>query len=482
MFLRLGVPAAALAVTFAAVEGGAPLTPPDESSSAASATALAQASAIADRPHQRRATALPALAVVQVSAPLANGDGLDEARAKLAAASQAVAAAQAAVDDATGEVPAAQLRVDTATEAQLRYDGEQRQAAADVIRATDLVAAQEVAVQQAQGQVDEVTTRMAGAVRSTYINGGEKSELAIVLEAQDPADVVGSVEARDRAARGNSNLLGQLTEAKAALVAELAQLQQAQEAAAARQRDSDAAVAQAQLALDEAKAARDSLAALVAERTAALAAAGVAEAEMQKLYDRLMAEKAAAEAAAAAAAAQAAAEKAAAEKAAAEQAAAERAAAERAAAQKAGAAAASPVTPNSAGATPAAVGGTSATRTGQAAVDFAMGFVGAGEEFRGLCLTFVDNAYAPTGGRVGTAIEQWDRANAAGHGHPGDRNPPVGAQVFWQTSDPARHAAIYAGGGMVITTEAYNGRVGLVTMEAVNSWGPYIGWATPFYG
>lgn len=459
MFLRLGVPAAALAVTFAAVEGGAPLTPPDESSSAASATALAQASAIADRPHQRRATALPALAVVQVSAPLANGDGLDEARAKLAAASQAVAAAQAAVDDATGEVPAAQLRVDTATEAHLRYDGEQRQAAADVIRATDLVAAQEVAVQQAQGQVDEVTTRMAGAVRSTYINGGEKSELAIVLEAQDPADVVGSVEARDRAARGNSNLLGQLTEAKAALVAELAQLQQAQEAAAARQRDSDAAVAQAQRALDEAKSARDSLASLVAERTAALAAAGVAEAEMQKLYDRLMAEKAAAE-----------------------QAAAERAAAERAAAQKAGAAAASPVTPNSAGATPAAVGGTSATRTGQAAVDFAMGFVGAGEEFRGLCLTFVDNAYAPTGGRVGTAIEQWDRANAAGHGHPGDRNPPVGAQVFWQTSDPARHAAIYAGGGMVITTEAYNGRVGLVTMEAVDTWGPYIGWATPFYG
>ena len=44
--------------------------------------------------------------------------------------------------------------------------------------------------------------------------------------------------------------------------------------------------------------------------------------------------------------------------------------------------------------------------------------------------------------------------------------------MFWLTSDPARHATIYAGGGMVITTEAYGGRVGIVPMEAVDPGAP----------
>ena len=34
-----------------------------------------------------------------------------------------------------------------------------------------------------------------------------------------------------------------------------------------------------------------------------------------------------------------------------------------------------------------------------------------------LCLAFADDAYNPSGGRVGTAIAQWYRAKAAGYGH-----------------------------------------------------------------
>jgi septal ring factor EnvC (AmiA/AmiB activator) len=405
------------------------------------------------------------------SAPLVDADGLDQAQRKLAAASKAAADAQAAVDEVASRVPAAQTALDTAEVAYLQFDAEARKAAAELLAAKGRVLDQERAVAQAEANLARLRDQMDEVARSSYINGGENAELAVLLGLEDPADVVGAAEAQERTSRGKVNVLAQLTAAKAALTGELVQLQDVEQAATQRQQASREAAAQAQVGRDAARESREALERLVAERTQALAAAQASQADLQALYDQLMAEKAAAEAAAAAARAQAAAEKAAAEKAAAEKAAAETAAV----AQQGSAAVAAPVAGTG-------TASNTASRTGQAAVDFAMGFVGGGEEFRGLCLTFVDNAYAPTGGRVGTAIEQWERANANGHGHPGDRNPPIGAQVFWQTSDPARHAAIYAGGGMVITTEAYNGRVGLASMEAVDSWGPYLGWATPYYG
>ena len=42
--------------------------------------------------------------------------------------------------------------------------------------------------------------------------------------------------------------------------------------------------------------------------------------------------------------------------------------------------------------------------------------------------------------------------------------------------------ALYAGGGMVLTTGAEGGRVGLVTMQHLDSYGPYLGWAEAYYG
>ena len=58
---------------------------------------------------------------------------------------------------------------------------------------------------------------------------------------------------------------------------------------------------------------------------------------------------------------------------------------------------------------------------------------------------------------------------------------PVGAQMFWWSGNAARHIAMYAGGGMVLTTGAFGGRVGLRTQEDMDGWGPYLGWADAYY-
>ena len=47
------------------------------------------------------------------------------------------------------------------------------------------------------------------------------------------------------------------------------------------------------------------------------------------------------------------------------------------------------------------------------------------------CLKLADDAYMPKGPRLGTAFDQWYRAKKAGLAHPKDRNPPLGAQMFW---------------------------------------------------
>jgi len=99
-----------------------------------------------------------------------------------------------------------------------------------------------------------------------------------------------------------------------------------------------------------------------------------------------------------------------------------------------------------------------------------------------LCLMLADQAYAISGSGVGRAIDQWYRAKAAGFAHPGDRHPPIGAQLFWWTGNPARHIATYIGGGKVVTNmSSEGGIVKIVNASELDSWGPYIGWSEPYY-
>jgi len=64
---------------------------------------------------------------------------------------------------------------------------------------------------------------------------------------------------------------------------------------------------------------------------------------------------------------------------------------------------------------------------------------------------------------------------------PGKSNPPRGALVFWKTKNAARHIAISAGNGKIISTDIPNGRWGTIDLEEIDRWGPRIGWAAPHW-
>ncbi len=97
------------------------------------------------------------------------------------------------------------------------------------------------------------------------------------------------------------------------------------------------------------------------------------------------------------------------------------------------------------------------------------------------CLRLADNAYQPKGNRTSTALNQWYRAKRKGYGHVGNRKPPVGAQMFWRTSNPAGHIATYVGNGKAVTNMP-GGKVKKINWRKMNSWGKYLGWAEPYYG
>lgn len=97
------------------------------------------------------------------------------------------------------------------------------------------------------------------------------------------------------------------------------------------------------------------------------------------------------------------------------------------------------------------------------------------------CLQLADNAYQPKGNRTSTALSQWNRAKKHGYAHPGHKNPPIGAQMFWRTSNPAGHIATYVGNGKAVTNMP-GGKVKKIDWTVMNQWGPYLGWAEPFYG
>lgn len=95
------------------------------------------------------------------------------------------------------------------------------------------------------------------------------------------------------------------------------------------------------------------------------------------------------------------------------------------------------------------------------------------------CLRLADDAYG-AGARTTTALAQWARAKDAGVAHPDGREIPVGAQMFWRTSSPAGHIATYVGDGKVVTNMP-GGSVRMVKWQKLNEWGPYLGWANPYY-
>ncbi len=89
-----------------------------------------------------------------------------------------------------------------------------------------------------------------------------------------------------------------------------------------------------------------------------------------------------------------------------------------------------------------------------------------------------------------TALEHWGAMKSSGHAHPGDRNPPVGALLFYSTGNPAGHIATYLGGNLILSNDVGDPKSGhlggayIVPASAMEA-GPwrlkYLGWSDDIF-
>jgi hypothetical protein len=107
----------------------------------------------------------------------------------------------------------------------------------------------------------------------------------------------------------------------------------------------------------------------------------------------------------------------------------------------------------------------------------------------GMCLEAVWNAYGshpstgPHAGQFPYALKGWQYSTKQ---HPGDRNVPAGAPVYFTAGGNGfGHIAISLGGNRVVSTDIPSaGRVGITTLEDIeHRWGrTYLGWTGDFLG
>lgn len=117
------------------------------------------------------------------------------------------------------------------------------------------------------------------------------------------------------------------------------------------------------------------------------------------------------------------------------------------------------------------------------AVKKAFGMINGPCDYYRLCLGAVAVAYGWGVSGSYSAVTHWESLKAAGVAHEGDRNPPVGALLFW-TSDSYGHVAIYVGGGKIVSNDVLrSGCMDVVDWDAPETqWGqPYLGWTTPYF-
>lgn len=260
--------------------------------------------------------------------------------------------------------------------------------------------------------------------RQNYISGGDGQELEILLSANDTNDFAVATETLLRTSRENNDLFEIAGTNLQKVSKELVELEALKKEADATAVEAGKQLAEARKQRQIRQEAQNQIEALTQTRQQQLAANTQSAAELREIYNKLVSIKGA----------------------------------------------------------KYVKGSVGVGRSPKEAIQWALQHLGAGTEYNGQCLRFVDQAYAVTGRKQNRAIDQWTAALAAGKGHPGDTNPPIGAHLFWLSSNPARHIAIYAGQGMVISTGVNGGRVGLVPWDYFAGYGPYLGWATPYYG
>ena len=92
--------------------------------------------------------------------------------------------------------------------------------------------------------------------------------------------------------------------------------------------------------------------------------------------------------------------------------------------------------------------------------------------YEGYCEMAAENAYGTTGVWE-SAIAHWNGAIEAGKAHRGDRNPPLGAFVYWNTSVWG-HVGVADGEGGVYSTSV-GGAIGRI--DNLGYFTEYLGWS-----
>lgn len=121
------------------------------------------------------------------------------------------------------------------------------------------------------------------------------------------------------------------------------------------------------------------------------------------------------------------------------------------------------------------------------AVARAMALVGSHGYYQ-LCARLAANIWGRPRAGYFSAAEQWRQMVATNNAHRLDRQPPIGALLFWATGGPYGHVAVYVGNGRIVSNDigdavAGEGGVYLVDFGLIESkWGAtYLGWAPPTY-
>nr|WP_238357227.1 CHAP domain-containing protein [Kribbella italica] len=122
----------------------------------------------------------------------------------------------------------------------------------------------------------------------------------------------------------------------------------------------------------------------------------------------------------------------------------------------------------------------------QAAVTRALELVGQRGYYQ-LCARLAANIWGRPRAGYASAAEQWSQMVASGNAHV-DRQPPVGALVFWDTGGLYGHVAVYVGDGRIVSNDINDqvpgeGGVYLVDLTTIETeWNAtYLGWAPPIY-
>lgn len=132
------------------------------------------------------------------------------------------------------------------------------------------------------------------------------------------------------------------------------------------------------------------------------------------------------------------------------------------------------------------------------AVNNAMAYVGVTSGWTQLCDRLACRAYGYVGSGYPSAKAHWEQMVATGHAHPGDRCPPLGSFVFFDTGRPYGHVSIVVQADpgrcdpqqvKVTSNQAFDAATGnhggvyLLTFAQLNGFfehgGGYLGWSDP---